>query len=117
MIGWFTLAGAVIALILAIINIPCLASLPLTVLEVWMFIKLSGMYGFKLADSEFLWLMVGLVVMSLVLSFIVEAVLTWFPIVGWVLKSAIAAAVVFGLGWAAITYLHRQRLLKMQKRT
>jgi uncharacterized protein (DUF697 family) len=100
----YTLIAAVVAFVTA--PIPG-TSLLLTGLEIYMIVHLAKVHDFKLGLKEIGFSAVALWGVSTVLKDAALEVLTFFPVIGWVAESIVAAMFVFFLGNLAHLYFGR----------
>jgi len=100
----YTLIAAAIALITA--PIPG-TSLLLTGLEIYMIVHLAKVHNFKLGLKEIGYSTVALWGISTILKDAALEVLTFFPGIGWLAESIVAAVFVFFLGNLARLYFKK----------
>ena len=109
LILWCTIAGAAIALLLS--PIPGASAPFLIGLEIFMFLKIANAYvGYKIEKSTIILVAIGLVVMSTILTILIGDILgtiAWAVGLGWLVKMAVAAVVIWGLGEGAIYILDK----------
>lgn len=101
------LIGSVIALMLS--PIPGASAPFLMGLEIYMLLKIAkDYYGLKTSSQTVVLLIVGLLVISTVLTLLVsEVIAIIFLVVGWLIKMVVAGLVIWGLGEAAIIGLDK----------
>ena len=109
LILWCALGGAGIALLVS--PIPG-ASWPFLMgLEIFMFLRIAvSYYGYKITSSTVILLVIGLLVISTILTLVVGELigtLAWMIGMGWLIKSVVAGLVVWGLGEGAIYVLDK----------
>ena len=78
------------------------------VLEIVLVYHLSVAHGIPFRRGELAVIWAILMLASLLLALIVEAILVWFPGPGWVVTGAIAFGFVMGVGWLVDSYYARQ---------
>ena len=100
----YTLIAAAVALVTA--PIPG-TSLLLTGLEIYMIVHLAKVHDFKLGLKEIGYSAIALWGISTVLKDAALEVLTFFPGIGWVVESIVAALFVFFLGNLANLYFRK----------
>ena len=100
----YTLIAAAVALVTA--PIPG-TSLLLTGLEIYMIVHLARVHDFKLGLKEIGYSAIALWGISTVLKDAALEVLTFFPGIGWVAESIVAALFVFFLGNLANLYFRK----------
>lgn len=109
LILWCSLGGAGIALLVS--PIPG-ASWPFLMgLEIFMFLRIAvSYYGYKISSSTVILLVIGLLVISTILTLIIGELigtLAWMIGMGWLIKMVVAGLVVWGLGEGAIYVLDK----------
>jgi uncharacterized protein (DUF697 family) len=106
---WCALGGAGIALLCS--PLPGVSWPFLMALEIFMFVRIAvTYYGYKITSSTVALLVIGLLVVSTILTLIVGELLgtlAWMIGLGWLIKTVVAALVIWGLGEGAIYVLDR----------
>ena len=104
---WYAVGGAAFALLVS--PIPGASSAVLVFLEAMMIYNISKLYHFPINPR----IVVGGVVLLLSLSFgikmVVELIIGWVPLLGWLVKTMVAGGVIYGLSEASLMLFDKYR--------